>query len=304
LGEHERTEEELEGLRDRLMPERFDMAIDLRTHPETRPLLRYTGARWLAGFDFRNRFPWLDVALDWGGDQIYARKHHHDGDDLIHLVDALAAACEAAPPTIAAPLADAGAAPAIPGSGPLVCVHPCAGNAIKQWPVAYFGALIDRLIEADNARVVLVGVAGEEAVAEDILALVRRKEAVASVVGRLPLSGLPGLLGHCALFVGNDSGPKHLAAALGVPTVGIHGGAVDVREWGPVGPAAIAVSREVTCAPCYLAYAEECPRGLACLTGLEPARVYDACRRLLPLGRKEPGKPRASAKRVSARRAD
>jgi len=64
----------------------------------------------------------------------------------------------------------------------------------------------------------------------------------------------------------------------------VHAGTVDVREWGPVGPAAVAVARSVICSPCYLSYPEDCRRGLACIQHLEPASVYEACRRLLLLG--------------------
>src|SRR5205085_6303417 len=79
---------------ERLTREEFDLAVDLRKHTETRPVLQHSGARTLAGFDFRNQFPWLDIALEWSGDQIYARKRQHNADDLINLVDAIAAACE------------------------------------------------------------------------------------------------------------------------------------------------------------------------------------------------------------------
>jgi len=64
----------------------------------------------------------------------------------------------------------------------------------------------------------------------------------------------------------------------------VHAGTVDVREWGPVGPAAVAVARSVICSPCYLSHPEDCRRGLVCIQHLEPAQVYDACRRLLLLG--------------------
>ena len=94
LGELKLSHEDWAKLYERLAPERFDLAIDLRKHPETRDVLRHTGARYLAGFDHRNLFAWLDVALDWGGDQAYARKRQHTADDLINLVDAVAAACE------------------------------------------------------------------------------------------------------------------------------------------------------------------------------------------------------------------
>jgi ADP-heptose:LPS heptosyltransferase len=86
LGELEHNEADWLDLRDRLAGEHFDLAVDLRKHPETRPVLQYTGARYLAGFDHRSQFAWLDVALDWGGDQAFARKRNHTGEDLLNLV--------------------------------------------------------------------------------------------------------------------------------------------------------------------------------------------------------------------------
>jgi ADP-heptose:LPS heptosyltransferase/GT2 family glycosyltransferase len=286
LGELERSDDDWRALRERLVPEEFDLAIDLRKHTETRPVLQHTGARWLAGFDFRNQFAWLDIALEWTGDQIYAKKRSHNADDLVNLVDAVAAAAESDRAVIAGPTGDSPALAALqrklPGAGPLVCVHPTVGNDARQWPIEYFAAVIDRLVEKDAARIVLIGAPGEEAVADTILGRVRQPKSIASLVGKVPLAELPALLSGVALFLGNNSGPKHIAAGLGVPTVGIHSGTEDVREWGPVGPNALAVAREVVCAPCYLAHAADCRRGLACLRQLEPARVYEACKRLLP----------------------
>jgi ADP-heptose:LPS heptosyltransferase/GT2 family glycosyltransferase len=287
LGELERSEEDWRELRARLLPHAFDLAVDLRKHTETRPVLEHTGARLLAGFDFRNQFPWLDVALEWTGDQVYVRKRQHNGDDLVNLVDAIGAACEKDRCVIAPPPAVRPAKRT--ATGPLVCVHPTVGNDARQWPVEYFSAVIDRLVEADAARVVLIGAPGDEEVAAAILKQLRRPEGVTSLVGKLPLAELPALLAGASLFLGNNSGPKHIAAGLGVPTVGVHSGTEDVREWGPVGPAAIAVARDMVCAPCYLAYAADCRRGLACLKEIEPSRVYEACKRLLLLnGRAAP----------------
>ena len=83
------------------------------------------------------------------------------------------------------------------------------------------------------------------------------------------------------LFVGNNSGPQHLAAALGVPTISVQSGVVSAREWGPVGPMAVALQRDMTCAPCYLDKASLCPRGLACLTGLRPGDVFAVAEKML-----------------------
>jgi hypothetical protein len=77
------------------------------------------------------------------------------------------------------------------------------------------------------------------------------------------------------LYVGNNSGPKHIAAALGVPTIGIHSGVVDAIEWGPIGKRAVAVRRNMTCSPCYIARPEDCPRNFACMRGLDPTLVQE-----------------------------
>ena len=134
----------------------------------------------------------------------------------------------------------------------MIYVHPTAGNVMKQWPAEYFALVIDRLVEAHGASIVLIGAPGEEAIAEALIAALRHAESVTSLVGALPLADLPALLSRAALFLGNDSGPKHIAAGLGVPTVGVHSGTVDVREWGPLGVNAVAVVREMVCSPCYL----------------------------------------------------
>src|SRR5205807_3034900 len=177
------------------------------------------------------------------------------------------------------------------------------GNETRQWPTAYFAAVVDRLVEADRAQIVLIGAPGEEPVADELIKRLRHPEAVVSLVGRLPLAGLPGLVTACSLFLGNNSGPHHIAAGLGVPTVGVHSGSVDAREWGPIGPAAVAVAREVVCSPCYLAAAKDCPRGLACLRELTPDAVYDACKRMLLLATPAAASPATDDARPPARTA-
>jgi ADP-heptose:LPS heptosyltransferase len=281
----ERSGEDWEDLRARLLPGRFDLAIDLRKHPETRPVLRYTGARYLAGYDHRNQFSWLDVALEWGGDHAFARKRNHAVDDLVNLADAVIAACATDRQLITAPPRPSATVAALDlkksDGRPLICVHPTTGQVMKQWPVEYFAAVIDQLVEEDRARIVLIGGPGDESVAALILGHLRQPDAVTSLVGKLPLAELPALLAEVSLFIGNDSGPKHIAAGLGVPTVGIHSGTTDTREYGPVGPLAIAVIRDVVCTPCYLSQPGDCARKLACLNQLTPDKVYAACKRLL-----------------------
>ena len=66
-----------------------------------------------------------------------------------------------------------------------------------------------------------------------------------------------------------------------MPTIGIHSGVSDAIEWGPVGARAVALQRNMACAPCYLTNADDCPRALACLRSLEPSEVHRAAQLLL-----------------------
>jgi ADP-heptose:LPS heptosyltransferase/GT2 family glycosyltransferase len=280
-------------LHEQLAPFRFDLAVDLRRQPETRHVLQHAGARWLAGFDVENRTEWLDIAVEWEGDVARTHKRTHISEALVQFVDAIAVACETDRRIIRdAPRAAEGRTllAALPdlalGSGPLVCVHAGAGSENKEWPLANFAGLIDLLVGRDNATVIAIGGPEEEATVARLLALTR--ERVVSVVNRFSLRQLPAVLAACDLYVGNDSGPKHIAASLGVPTVGIHAGSVDTVEWGPLGPSAVAIRRAMTCSPCYLAKVGDCHRGLACLTGIGVGDVYRQCRRMLGLS---PGSP-------------
>jgi ADP-heptose:LPS heptosyltransferase/GT2 family glycosyltransferase len=283
------SEGELAALGARLASEKFDVAIDLRMQPETRGVLRHTGARVLVGYDQDAAYPWLDVALEWEGDLRLQPKHEHISDRLLALVGAMENACRTLPRARLAPpnnprgLPVLTALPAAFLAKPLVCMHPGVGNPVRQWPAASFAALIDLLASDLDVSVILIGGGDEQIVAQEVLANVTAKHAVASLVGALKLTELPAVMQACAIFVGNNSGPKHLAASLGVPTVGIHSGVVDAGEWAPLGPAALALQRRVICGPCYLEFANDCPRGMACLTGIKPRDVLAVCRRLLAM---------------------
>ena len=97
-----------------------------------------------------------------------------------------------------------------------------------------------------------------------------------------------------------------------MPTIGIHSGVVDAAEWGPTGPHAIALQRNMVCGPCYLVKPEECARDMACLKRLEPAVVHRYCEMMLaravPVGvaakdvpvKQAAGKRSSVAKRVKA----
>lgn len=102
---------------------------------------------------------------------------------------------------------------------PLVVIHPGATDPRRRWPADKFAELA-AACAADGSRVVIIGDASEQGLAEAIAARAG-SAAVHSAAGALDMAGLVALLATADVVVANDSGPRHLAQALGVPTVGI-----------------------------------------------------------------------------------
>jgi ADP-heptose:LPS heptosyltransferase len=101
----------------------------------------------------------------------------------------------------------------------LVVLHPGAGDGRRRWPPEKFAELADGLLEA-GARVVVTGTEPERPIVQAVMDAMRGR--AQNACGQLSLGGLAGLLSRCALVVGNDSGPLHVAEAVGAPTVGIY----------------------------------------------------------------------------------
>lgn len=158
----------------------------------------------------------------------------------------------------------------------LVGLHPGATNgAAKRWPTDRYRTLGDRLAAAYDVRLVVLGGPAEEALAREIQRGLSREPVF--LAGRTALAEFMGVLSALSLFVSNDSGPMHLATALGVPTVAIFG-PTDERETGPWGGRARVVREKVDCSPCLL---RDCPIDHRCMLRLEVDAVYRAAGELL-----------------------
>jgi heptosyltransferase-3 len=165
-------------------------------------------------------------------------------------------------------------------SGLRVAVHPGSGRSIKCWP--YFARLADRLCDRLGAQVVFFGAADEVTLVGNILEQMEFAAQATSVAGELSVGQLLPALAEFDLYVGNDSGPTHLAASLGLPTLCICSGTNDPLQWAPLGPAALTIQRRVSCSPCYLRDREDCPYGIACLEELSVDEVWGAVLSLIP----------------------
>ena len=140
----------------------------------------------------------------------------------------------------------------------------------KRWLPERFAALGDRLIGALNADVLIFGSAAERPLAEEIAGVMKHTPAVAA--GETSLRQLLALMARCRLMVTNDSGPMHLAAAMGVPLVAIFG-STDERATGPLGSQVKIVRRAVECSPCGR---RVCPIDFRCMQNVSVEQVFGA----------------------------
>jgi heptosyltransferase-2 len=152
--------------------------------------------------------------------------------------------------------------------GPWIGLNPGAfyGTA-KRWLPERYAAVADTLARRTGARVAIVGGALERGLGQSIASGMRAPARV--LCGETSLSDLAGVLSRLSLLVTNDSGPMHVAAALGVPVVAVFG-PTDSRETGPVGGAHRIVREPVHCSPCKL---RECPIDHRCMTRIGVDRV-------------------------------
>jgi heptosyltransferase II len=168
------------------------------------------------------------------------------------------------------------AAALLPGNGPWIGVNPGAfyGTA-KRWPPERFAAAAERLARRVGGGVAIVGGPAERPLGEAIAAQLRVPVRLLS--GETTLGALVGVLKHLRLLLTNDSGPMHLAAALGTPLVAVFG-STDWTETAPAGGRSVLVREDVYCSPCLL---RDCPIDHRCMTAVGVDRVVDAALPLL-----------------------
>jgi heptosyltransferase II len=166
-------------------------------------------------------------------------------------------------------LAAAGARPDVPriaiGAG-------ASYGSAKCWPPERFADFVNRFRRHTDSDVILFGTAAEQQVADAITSGITG--AAIGLVGKTPMADLPALLSRCQLFVGNDSGAMHVAAAVGLPVVAIFG-PTDPQGTAPITQRCTIVQEKPYCSPCFL---RRCPIDHRCMTNIRPEAVEAASR--------------------------
>jgi heptosyltransferase-1 len=241
---------------------KFDLVIDLQGLLRSGWLAFYTGAPVRIGFAnarefaplfYTHRVPIEDV-------------EQHAVDRYLKIAAALG--CETSPVEFDFPLTDADReyVDSIIPAEPFAVLLPGTNWPTKRWPAEHFEELVEPLRERFGLASVLAGGADAAELAPQI-------PGALNLAGRTSLPQLVALLQRASLVVANDSGPMHIAAALGRPLVTMFGPTNPVRT-GPYGRPECVVELELPCSPCYRRYCahQSCLRWLSIEPVLEAAQ--------------------------------
>lgn len=157
---------------------------------------------------------------------------------------------------------------------PYVILAPGANWPNKCWPVPYFAELADRLY-AEQLIPVIIGGPKERQAFEEIAA--KTSIPPVDLVGKTTLKQLAHIIKSARAFVGGDTGPMHLAAALGTPVVALYG-PTDTNRNGPYGTSHQSITISADCAGCWR---RQCPKNIDCLAQIPVDAVYDSLKTII-----------------------
>ncbi|MEG9248646.1 glycosyltransferase family 9 protein [Arthrobacter sp. Soc17.1.1.1] len=195
----------------------FDLAVQLHGGGRnSNPFLLRLGARHTIG----TRTPDA-AALERTIPYVYYQHEVFRALEVVGLAGAVPVDLE---PRVEVTGAEIARAAELTGGGAVVALHPGATDPRRRWPSSSFAEVAVRAA-ADGCEVVVVGDPTDVPAAEEIVRLALEADPTAdvrSLAGQLSLGELAGVLARSAVMVGNDSGPRHLAQAVGTPTVGVY----------------------------------------------------------------------------------
>jgi heptosyltransferase I len=263
-----------------LQARRFDLALDLQGLFRSGFLTFCSGAPVRIGFSSAREFAWAfytervavrdpnmhAVDRNW----LFARKlGFDDGAVKFHLeVQPQAQA------SVRRMLAEGGLQP----GQPYLLMAPGTRWETKIWPAAHFAEVARQVRDQYGLSVVLTGMGTEAPIAHRVASMSSR--GIIDVAGRTSLAELIALVEGAAAVVMHDSGPMHLASALGKPMVAIYGPTSPART-GPYRRESAVTRLDLPCSPCYLKTIAECPHGHRCMNELRPQEVLERLARVL-----------------------
>ncbi|MCF6153670.1 MAG: glycosyltransferase family 9 protein [Candidatus Brocadia sp.] len=166
---------------------------------------------------------------------------------------------------------------------PVITVHPGASwkAGYRCWPLEKYISLIQRLIKELQLKIIIIGNRGDIETGKRILKEVESPDII-SVMGRTTLAQMVAIIKVSSLFLGNDSGPLHIALALKIPSVAIFGSTSPEQVIGPQ-EGCIVIRKNLACSPCYVHqhdYTPDC-KDFPCLSEISVDEVFNAVKKVL-----------------------
>jgi len=148
-------------------------------------------------------------------------------------------------------------------------LHIGSGCPSKMWAIEKYAGLMERIVEHFKAQIVLVGGADDRIVTEQAEGLLHFKPV--DMVGKLTFKQTAAVMEKCALFIGNDSAPVHIAAAVGVPATVLFSAANNWRRWKPYSENVDVIYKDVKCKGCEKAACDN----MECMNLITVDEVFD-----------------------------
>ncbi|MGB0909407.1 MAG: putative lipopolysaccharide heptosyltransferase III [Nitrospirales bacterium] len=259
----------------KLRARKFDCVIDLTDGDRSAVLTKVTGASVRIGFNREGR---------WRGNLystcVSEKKDMHAVDYHLLAIKFLGIQSDVTHPAVFPSVRDIHKANIRLKQNDLesvrwVMIHPTARYWFKAWSPERFAELSDQLTE-QGLQVVLVGSTVDQAVGHKIQGIAKKR--IFSFMGQTQLLELAALMKHAVLFIGNDGGPMHMAAAVGCPVLGLFG-PTNPEVWGPRGAKTSVIYKGLDCRECFY---PGCTRGEeSCMKQISVEEVYSAALRLL-----------------------
>lgn len=271
---------------------RYDLAVDFEEYLNVSALIAYMTAKYRVGYAHGARSTIYHRHVSYNDRQ-------HCLQTFLDLARSLGAEAKGQGESLPYSDADKKTVDRIMGqhgitaSARFICIAPGAAESAKcrMWPAERYAELCDHLLDLYRMPIVLSGTEEETDLIDSIREKVEDKKRLVSLAGKLSLPQLFYLLKRCTLFIGNDSGPMHIAAAQGAKTIGLFGPNLPVR-FGPYGKKTASVYKGEICefSPCINVHKGETPDCLyprdskdyqKCMKNISVGEVVDEVGRML-----------------------
>lgn len=169
----------------------------------------------------------------------------------------------------------------------LIGIQPGSKWPLKRWTIDGFATVAGTLMQKPGVKVVFLGDAADQAFVAQICSRLNHQPIIGT--GRFDLKELVGIISRCALFLTNDSGPMHIASALGVSTVALFGPTHPMLGFAPRGKYDRVITVNAPCSPCSLHGGKSCRQGRRkCMEDISPEQVLETLEDLMKAEQSEP----------------